>query len=73
MTKFRKNLTKIGRSMSDRILPDRGKFKIRLTIKEKIEEIKLTLNNIFYFPNSPSNFISLGLLNNSRIYQNNKD
>lgn len=65
--------TMIGRLTSDDILLSKRKIKIRLTLKDKIEELVLTLINIFYLSHSLLNFVSLSLLNNVKIYHYNKD
>lgn len=70
---FTKNPTKFGGSISDSISPSREKVKIRLVLKDRIERLVLTLTNVFYLPNSPSNLGNLGLLNNAEIYYYNKD
>lgn len=73
ITNFIKNLTKVGRLISDGISPGRGKVKIRLALQDKIKELILTLINVFYLPYSLSNLISLGFLNNAGIFYYNKD
>ncbi len=73
MIDFTKNPTKVGGSTSDGISPGRGKVKIRLALRDGTEELVLTLTNVFYLPNSPSNLVSLGLLNNAGIYHHNED
>lgn len=67
------NLIKVGGSTSNGILLSRGIVKIRLILKDEIEKLILILTNFFYVPNSPSNLVSLGFLNNTRIYYHNKD
>lgn len=59
-------------SISEGILPDRKKVKIRLEVKNEIERLVLTLINIFYLFHNPSNLISLALLNNVGIFYYNK-
>ena len=63
MTDFKENPTRVGGSTSDGISPGRGNVKIRLAKEDGSEGLILTLRNVFYLPNSPSNFVSLGLLN----------
>lgn len=72
MTDIIENPIKVGGSILDGISPSRGKVKIRLVLKDGIKELILTLTNVFYLLNSPSNLISLGLLNNVGIYYDNK-
>lgn len=67
------NPTKVEESTLDAISPSRGKVKIRLALRDRIEELVLTQTNIFYCPNSPSNFVKQDLLNNTSIYHHNKD
>ena len=73
MTDFIENPTKVGGSTSDGISPGRGKVKIRLALKDGTEGLILTLTNVFYLPNSQSNLVSLGLLNNAGIYHHNEE
>lgn len=73
MTDFKENPTKVGGSKSDGISPSRGRVKIKLVLKDDIDRLVLTLTNVFYFPHSPLNVISLGLLNNVGIFYYNKD
>ncbi len=73
MIDFTENPTKVGGSTSDGISPDRRKVKIRLALKDRTEGLVLTLTNVFYLPNSPSNLVSLGLLNDVGIYHHNED
>lgn len=73
MSNFTENSTKIRRLTLDNILPGRKKVKIGLALKDKIERLVFTLTNVFHLPNSPSNLVSLGLLNNVKIYHHNED
>lgn len=73
MTDFEKNSTKVGGLISDGISLDRRRVKIRLVLKDSIKGLVLTLTNIFYLPYNPLNLVSLGLLNNVRIFYHNKD
>ena len=73
MIEYRTHPTKIGGSTSDRISPGRGKIRLRLALKDGFEGLILNLQNMFYFPNSPCNLLSLGLLNNSGIYYDNEN
>ncbi len=45
---------------------------MKLALDDGSEGIILNLRNVFYLPNSPSNLISLSLLNNAGIYYNNE-
>ena len=73
MTGYLANPTRVGGSTSDGILPGRGIVKIRLAKEDGSEGLILNLQNVFYLPNSPSNLVSLGLLNNAGIYHDNKN
>lgn len=73
MIDFEENFIKVEGSISDNILPGRRKIKIRLVLKDSTQWLVLTLINIFYFFNSPSNLISLDLLNNAGIFYHNED
>lgn len=73
MTDFIENPTKVRGSTSDGITPGRKKVKIKLALKDGTKGLILTLTNIFYFPNSPFNLVSLGLLNNADIYHHNEE
>lgn len=67
------NITKVGGSTLDRISLSRKKVKIRLILKDRIEGQVFIMTNVFYFPNTQSKLINLGLFNNARIYYHNKD
>lgn len=69
MTNYVERPTPIGESTSEGISPGRGKVRLRL---EK-EGVTLTLNNVYYLPSSPSNLVSLALLNDNKIYLDNKN
>ena len=73
MIDFTENPTKVGGSTSDGISPSRRKVKIRLVLKDRTEKLGLILISVFYLPNSLSNLVGLGFLNNAGIYYHNKD
>lgn len=73
MTEYRELPTRAGGSTSNGVSPGRGKLKLRLSLKDGSKGLVLTLANTFYLPNSPCNLVSLGRLNNSGIFHNNKD
>lgn len=73
MINFEENSTKVRGSTSDGISLSRRKVKIRLSLKDGKDEMVLTLTNVFFLPHSSSNLVSLGLLNNVRIFYHNKD
>ena len=72
MTDFAERPTRVGGSTSDGVSPGRGTVQIRLVLEDGSERIILNLWNVFYLPNSPSNLISLSLLNDADIYSGNK-
>lgn len=73
MTDYLANPTRVGGSTSDGISPGRGTVKIRLANEDGSEGLILNLRNVFYLPNSPSNLVSLGLLNDAGIYHDNEN
>lgn len=73
MTDYSASPTKVGGSTSDGLSPGRGTVKIRLAKEDGSEGLILNLRNIFYLPNSPSNLVSLGLLNDAGIYHDNEN
>lgn len=73
MTKYTEKSTRVRESIANRISHGRGKVKIRLAKKDGLEGLVLTLTNVFYLPNSSSNLVSFGLLNDAEIYHHNKD
>lgn len=70
---FIENSIKVRGLTLDDILPSREKVEIKLKLKDGIEGLVFILTNVFYLLNSSFNFISLGLLNNIRIYHHNED
>ena len=68
MMDFAERPTRGGRSTSDGVSLGRETVRIRLVLEDGSEGIILNLWNIFYLPNSPSNLISLSLLNDAGIY-----
>ncbi len=73
MTEYCTHPIRIGGLTSDRISPGRGKIRLRLALKDGSEGLILNLHNVFYLFNSPCNLLSLGFLNNSGIYHDNKN
>lgn len=73
MTEYYNKPTRIGGSTSDRLSPGRRKIRLRLAQKNGSEGMVLDLKDIFLLPSSPSNLVSLALLNNGRIYHNNEN
>ncbi len=72
MTEYKEQPTSVGGSTSNRVSQGRGKIRLRLGLEDNSEGLVLNLQNVYYLPNSPRNLVSLGLLNNSGIYHNNK-
>lgn len=50
-----------------------GTVKFRLAREYGNEGLILNLRNVFYLPKSPSNLVSLGLLNDAGIYYDNEN
>ena len=73
ITKYCAHTTRIGRSTSHGISPGREKIRRILALKDGSEGLILNPSNVFYLLNSPYNLLSLGLLNNSGIYYDNKN
>lgn len=76
MTKYQEKYTKVGGSIFNGVSPRRAKVHLRLGLrlglKNDIEGLILNFCNVYYLQNSLCYLISLGLLNNSKIYHNNK-
>ncbi len=73
MTDLAEKPTRVGRSTLDGVSSGRGTVQIRLALEDGSKGIILNLRNVFYLSNSPSNLISLSLLNDVGIYYNNKE
>lgn len=72
MANYVERPTRIGGSTSEGISPGRGKVRLRLAVSKR-EGVTLTLNNVYYLPSSPSNLVSLALLNDNKIYLDNEN
>lgn len=72
MTEYREWPTNVGRLMSNWVSSGRCKVCLYLGLKDNCEGVIINLYNVYYFLNSPCHLVSLGLLNNSEIYHNNK-
>ncbi len=72
VTNFAERPTRVEGSISDGISPGRGIVQIRLALEDGTEGVILNLQNVYYFPNSSSNLISLSLLNDADIYYDNE-
>ncbi len=72
MTDFAERPTRVGGSTLDKVSPGWGTVRIRLALEDGSKGIILNLQNVFYLPNSPSNLISLSLLNDAGIYYDNE-
>lgn len=73
MTGYYDRPTRIGGSTSDGVLPGRGKVRLRLSQKDGSEGIIFDLKDVFFLPSSPSNLVSLALLNNGGIFHDNEN
>ncbi len=72
ITKYQNHPTKVKISTLNGVLLGKSKIRFRLGLNNNLKDLILNLQNIYYFPNSPYNLVSFGLLNNSGIYHNNK-
>lgn len=73
MTEYHDKPTRIGGSTADGVSPGRGKVRLCLSLKDDHEGVVLNLNDVFFLPSSPSNVVSLGLLNIHGIFYNNEN
>ncbi len=73
MTGYHDKPTRIGGSTANGVSPGRGKVRLRLSLKNGCEGVVLNLNDVFLLPSSPSNLVSLGLLNIHGIFYDNEN
>ena len=73
MIEYRELPTRIGGSTSNGVSPGRGRVRLWLALTDGSEGLILKLWNLYYLPKSPCNLVSLGLLNNSGIFHDNKN
>lgn len=73
MTKFYNKPTQIGGSTSDGVSLGQGKVWLCFSQKNSTEGVILNLKDVFFLPSSPCNLVSLALLNNHKIFYNNKN
>ncbi len=73
MTEYHERPTRIGGSTADSMSPGWGKVRLFLILKDGRESVILDLKNVFLLPHSPSNPVSLGLLNNHEIFYDNEN
>lgn len=73
MTKYYNKPTRIGESTSDGLSPGKGKIRLQLGLKDSSKGLILNLRNVYYLPSNPCNLVSLGLLNDSRIFHDNRN
>lgn len=71
MREYQKLPTRIGSSTSNRIFPGRGRIRLRFALKHRSNDLVLNFCNVYYLPNSLSNLIILGLLNDSEFFYDN--
>ena len=72
MTEYQERLTNVDGSTSDRVSLGRQKVCLRLSLKNNLESLILNPQNVYSLLDSFCNLVSLGLLNNSGIFHNNK-
>ena len=63
--------TKIGGSISEGVSLGKGKVQLRLA-NDNEDGVILNLKKVYYLPSSPSNLVSLALLNDHEIYYKNE-
>ncbi len=51
----------------------RGRVRLRLALKDGSEGLILNFRIVYYLPNNQCNLVSLGLLNDSRIFPDNEN
>lgn len=73
MMEYHERPTRIGGSTSNGVSSGREKIRLRLSQKDGSEGVILNLKDVFYLPSSPSNLVSLALLNNSGIFHDNEN
>lgn len=73
MTEYYERPTRIGGSTADGMSPGRGKVRLRLSLKDGREGVVLNLKDVFLLLHSPSNLVSLGLLNQHEIFYDNEN
>lgn len=73
MTEYHKKQTWIGSSTLNGVSAGRGKMRLWLSQKDGSEGVILDLKDVFFLPSSPSNLVSLVLLNNTGIFHNNEN
>ena len=73
MTEYHDKPTRIEGSTANGVSPGRGKVRLCLSLKNSCERVVLNLNDVFLLPSSPSNLVSLGLLNIHGIFYNNEN
>ena len=73
MTEYHDRPTRIGEFISDDMSTWQRKVRLRLSQKDRSQGVILNLKDMFFLPRSPSNLVSLALLNNNGISYNNKN
>ncbi len=73
MTEYYKKPTRFGGSKADGLSPGRRRIQLRLGLKDGSERMILNLRNVYYLPSSSCNLVSVGLLNDSRIFHDNRN
>lgn len=73
MIEYHKKHTWIRSSTVDGMLPGWKKMFLCLNLKNRHKKVILDLKNVFIISHSPFNLVSLGLLNNDRIFYDNEN
>lgn len=72
-TFYNKPSMQINGFISDKVSPDWKKVQLCLSQKDDTKRIILNLKDVFFLLSSPCNFVSLALLNNYKIFYDNKN
>lgn len=73
MKEYYDKLIKIDGSTSNRFLPRKRKIRLRLSLEDRSKGLILNLQNFYYLLSSLYNLVSLELLNNNRILDDNEN
>lgn len=73
MTEYYKKLTTIGKSIIDSSSPGKARIQFRLGLKDGNKGMILNLQNVYYLLTSSYNLVNLRLLNNNRIFYDNRN
>lgn len=72
MKKYEKHPTKVNKSYSNKVLLEKVKILLKLSLEDNSESFILDFQNAYSFLNNLCNLINQRFLNMSSIYHNNK-